>query len=152
MLGYWRNPEATARITGRDGWRHSGDLGYLDEAGYLQITGRIKDMIVRGGMNISAIEVEELLVQHPRISAAAVVGVPDDRLGERVGAFIVTTGGELALAELSDFLQDRFRLAKQKLPEVLHAVPELPMTASGKVNKRALREQAMQARSELPMA
>lgn len=139
MLGYWRNPDATAAMIGDGGWRHSGDLGYLDEAGYLQITGRIKDMIIRGGVNISSREVEEMLEQHPRVVSAAVIGVPDERLGERVGAFIVATGAEPTLTELTAFLEERFRLAKQKLPEVLHVVPELPMTATGKVSKQELR-------------
>jgi cyclohexanecarboxylate-CoA ligase/acyl-CoA synthetase len=141
MLGYWRNPDATAAAIDSAGWRHSGDLGYLDAAGYLQITGRIKDMIIRGGVNISSREVEEMLEQHPRVAAAAVVGVPDERLGERVGAFVVATGAEPTLPELTAFLQERFRLAKQKLPEVLRVLPELPMTATGKVSKQELRAQ-----------
>jgi cyclohexanecarboxylate-CoA ligase/acyl-CoA synthetase len=145
MLGYWRNPEASAAAIGSDGWRHSGDLGYLDAAGYLQITGRIKDMIIRGGVNISSREVEEMLSQHPRVAAAAIVGIPDDRLGERVGAFVVAAGAEPTLPELTAFLQERFRLAKQKLPEVLRVLPELPMTATGKVNKQELRAQVRQA-------
>jgi acyl-CoA synthetase (AMP-forming)/AMP-acid ligase II len=139
MLGYWRNPETTAAAIGSDGWRHSGDLGYLDAAGYLQITGRIKDMIIRGGVNISSREVEEMLSQHPHVAAAAIVGIPDDRLGERVGAFVVAAGAEPTLPELTAFLEERFRLAKQKLPEVLRVLPELPMTATGKVNKQELR-------------
>ena len=145
MLGYWRNPDATVAVIGGGGWRHSGDLGYLDADGYLQITGRIKDMIIRGGVNISSREVEEMLEQHPRVAAAAVVGVPDDRLGERVGAFVVPAGAEPTLAQLTAFLQERFRLAKQKLPEVLRVVSELPMTATGKVSKQELRDQVSQA-------
>jgi cyclohexanecarboxylate-CoA ligase/acyl-CoA synthetase len=145
MLGYWHNADATAAAIDSVGWRHSGDLGYLDAAGYLQITGRIKDMIIRGGINISSREVEEMLDQHPRVKTAAVVGVPDDRLGERVGAFVVAAGAEPTLAELTAFLQERFRLAKQKLPEVLRVLPELPMTATGKVNKHELRAQVAKA-------
>jgi len=145
MLGYWRNPDASATAIDRAGWRHSGDLGYLDAAGYVQITGRIKDMIIRGGVNISSREVEEMLEQHPRVAAAAVVGVPDERLGERVGAFVVAAGPEPTLAELTAFLEERFRLAKQKLPEVLCVLPELPMTATGKVSKQELRAQVRQA-------
>ena len=144
MLGYWRNPDATAAAIDCAGWRHSGDLGYLNAAGYLQITGRTKDMIIRGGVNISSREVEEMLEQHPRVAAAAVVGVPDDRLGERVGAFVVAAGAEPTLAELTAFLEERFRLARQKLPEVLHVVSELPMTATGKVSKQELRAQLRQ--------
>jgi acyl-CoA synthetase (AMP-forming)/AMP-acid ligase II len=145
MLGYWQNPAATAAAIDSAGWRHSGDLGYLDAAGYLQITGRIKDMIIRGGVNISSREVEEMLEQHPRVAAAAVVGAPDERLGERVGAFVVANGAEPTLAELTAFLQERFRLAKQKLPEILRMLPELPMTATGKVNKQELRAQLRSA-------
>jgi cyclohexanecarboxylate-CoA ligase len=100
-------------------------------------------MIIRGGINISSREIEEMLEQHPRIVSAAVVGVPDERLGERIGAFVVATpGAEPTLAELTAFLNERFRLAKQKLPEVLRVVPELPMTATGKVAKQVLRAQA----------
>jgi acyl-CoA synthetase (AMP-forming)/AMP-acid ligase II len=139
MLGYWRNPLATANVIQADGWRHSGDLGTLDDQGYLQITGRIKDMIIRGGMNISTREIEEMLERHPDVRMAAVVGVPDEKLGERVGAFIVPAAGEPTLAELTDFLESEFRLAKQKLPEVLRIVSELPMTPTGKVSKRHLR-------------
>jgi acyl-CoA synthetase (AMP-forming)/AMP-acid ligase II len=145
MLSYWRNPDASAAAIDRAGWRHSGDLGYLDTAGYLQITGRIKDMIIRGGVNISSREVEEMLEEHPRVAAAAVVGVPDERLGERVGAFVVPAGAAPSLADLTAFLQERFRLAKQKLPEALYVLPELPMTATGKVNKQELRAQARPA-------
>jgi acyl-CoA synthetase (AMP-forming)/AMP-acid ligase II len=139
MLGYWRNPVATAAVIDSNGWRRSGDLGFVDRAGYLQITGRIKDMIIRGGLNISSGEVEELLEMHPAVAATAVVGVPDPRLGERVGAFVVPDGPEPTLADLTGFLEREFRLAKQKLPEVLFVVRELPMTATGKVNKQALR-------------
>jgi acyl-CoA synthetase (AMP-forming)/AMP-acid ligase II len=140
MLGYWRRPDATARVIDLNGWRHSGDLGRQDEAGYLQITGRIKDMIIRGGLNISSLEIEQMLAQHPRISAAAVIGVPDTRLGERICAVVVVDGEPLGLSEITDFLRERFRLAKQKLPEFLHVVPEFPMTATGKVSKRDLRD------------
>jgi len=86
-----------------------------------------------------------MLEQHPRVAAAAVVGVPDERLGERVGAFVVAAGPEPTLAELTAFLEERFRLAKQKLPEVLCVLPELPMTATGKVSKQELRAQVRQA-------
>jgi len=86
-----------------------------------------------------------MLEQHPRIAAAAVVGVPDERLGERVGAFVVAAGAEPTLAELTAFLEERFRLAKQKLPEVLRVLPELPKTATGKVSKQELQAQVRQA-------
>jgi non-ribosomal peptide synthetase component E (peptide arylation enzyme) len=86
-----------------------------------------------------------MLSQHPRVAAAAIVGIPDDRLGERVGAFVVAAGAEPTLPELTAFLEERFRLAKQKLPEVLRVLPELPMTATGKVNKQELRAQVRQA-------
>jgi len=85
-----------------------------------------------------------MLEQHPRVAAAAVIGVPDDRLGERVGAFIVATGADPTLAELTAFLEERFRLAKPKLPEALRVLPELPMTATGKVSKQELRAQVRQ--------
>ena len=124
-----------------DGWFRTGDVGILDSEGYLRITDRKKDIIVRGGENIASKEVEDVLMAHPDVEAAAVVGAPDDRYGERVCAFVVLNPGKpLGLSQV----QDHFRasgLARQKTPERLHIVAELPRTASGKVQKQLLRQQ-----------
>src|SRR5262249_12252291 len=110
MLGYWRNAQATARACTSDGWRRSGDLGRLDAEGYVQITGRIKDMVIRGGMNISAREVEELIEANPAVAAVAVFGVPDAKLGERVGAAVIPAGGaSLTSDEVVRYLEERFQ-------------------------------------------
>jgi acyl-CoA synthetase (AMP-forming)/AMP-acid ligase II len=142
MLGYWQDPELTARSVDAGGVSRSGDLGRADDAGYLRVTGRIKDMIIRGGVNISAAEVENHLLAHPGVAAAAVVAVPDRRLGERACAFIVARGEPPSLAELTGFLRQERRIAPQKLPEMLQIVESLPMTMTGKVQKFLLRDRA----------
>jgi cyclohexanecarboxylate-CoA ligase len=121
-----------------DGWFRTGDLGTVDDAGRLTITGRAKDVIIRGGENLSAREIEDLLAEHPCVGEAAVVGFPDEVLGERVCAFVVGDGSSPALEELVSFLRGR-GVAAQKLPERLRVVDELPRTASGKVQKFVLR-------------
>jgi acyl-CoA synthetase (AMP-forming)/AMP-acid ligase II len=141
MLGYWQDPELTARSVGPDGVSRSGDLGRVDEDGYLRVTGRIKDMIIRGGINISAAEVENHLLAHPNVAEAAVVAVPDERLGEKACAFIVPRGEAPTLAELTRFLREERRIAPQKLPEYLQVAQSLPTTMTGKVQKFLLRDQ-----------
>jgi cyclohexanecarboxylate-CoA ligase/acyl-CoA synthetase len=143
MLGYWNAPELTDAAIDERGISASGDLGRVDAAGYLRVTGRIKDLIIRGGTNISAAEVENHLITHPGIAAAAVVAAPDARLGEKACAFIVPRdpGDVLTLDELTVYLRDERRIAMQKLPEMLVVVDEIPMTASGKIQKFVLREQ-----------
>jgi acyl-CoA synthetase (AMP-forming)/AMP-acid ligase II len=143
MVGYWKDEARTAASLDAEGWWHTGDIGRLDEAGYLRVTGRIKDIIIRGGQNISAREVEEHVLAHPKVGAVAVVGMPDDRLGEKACAFVVPAAGGQAptLEELVPFLRDVRRIAAQKMPERLEVVDTLPMTASGKVQKFQLREQ-----------
>ena len=106
------------------------------------MTGRVKDMIIRGGLNISAAEVENHLLAHPRVAAAAVVAAPDHRLGEKACAFVVARGEPPTLAELTDFLRRERRIAPQKLPEMLQVVDALPTTMTGKVQKFLLREAA----------
>jgi non-ribosomal peptide synthetase component E (peptide arylation enzyme) len=140
MLGYWRNREATEAIKTADGWRRTGDLGFFDADGYLRITGRAKEMIIRGGMNISTRELEELLRQHPKVSDVAVVGLPDPTLGERACAFVVAAGDPPTLPELIQYLLDEHQLAKPKLPERLELIKALPLSATGKVQKMALYE------------
>jgi acyl-CoA synthetase (AMP-forming)/AMP-acid ligase II len=135
MTGYWRNPELTAEAL-RDGWLHTGDLGRLDERGYLYIVDRKKDLIISGGENIYPREVEEVLYAHPAVREAAVIGVPDETWGESVKA-VVVPAGELAPDELIAFC--RSRLARYKCPKVVELRAELPKTPSGKVLKRELR-------------
>jgi cyclohexanecarboxylate-CoA ligase/acyl-CoA synthetase len=141
MLGYWRDPERTAASIGPDGVSATGDLGRIDERGYLKVTGRIKDLIIRGGTNISAGEVEDHLITHPKVASVAVVGMPDRVLGERACAFVVPAEGEPpTLEELTGYLRNERRIAVVKLPERLELIDALPMTATGKVQKFVLRQ------------
>lgn len=139
FVGYLGPPELTASCF--DGpWFDTGDMAILDEDGYVRITGRRGDMIIRGGENISVAYVEDVLHEHPAVAAAAVVGMPDPRLGERACAFVVLkSGSSLDFAALQDFM-DRQGLAKPYWPERLEIVPELPRTASGKIQKYRLRQ------------
>jgi cyclohexanecarboxylate-CoA ligase/acyl-CoA synthetase len=143
LLEYWRRPDLTAAALDAQGWWGTGDLGRVDEDGYLRVTGRLKDIIIRGGFNISAREVEEALVAHPTIREAAVIGLPDPELGERACAVVVAdpAGDGLTLAELRRHLHDEHRMAVWKVPERIEVVEALPTTATGKVQKYALREQ-----------
>ena len=143
MLGYWRDRERTAEAIEPNGISHSGDLGRVDEQGYLEVTGRIKDLIIRGGTNISALEVEEHLLTHPKVANAAVVGIPDRVLGERACAFVVpaSTQEPPTFDELTGYLRHERKIAVVKLPERLEIIEELPMTATGKVQKSVLRDQ-----------
>ena len=139
MLGYFRDPDQTALLYTPDGFSRSGDLGYMDADGYVRVTGRIKDIIIRGGLNISAREIEDHLLEHPAITSVAVVAMPDERLGERACAYVVLRrDATLTFEEMSRFLAER-EIAIQKRPERLEIVEALPMTASGKVQKHVLR-------------
>lgn len=144
ILGYWRNPERSAATIDGDGWHHTGDLGRLDADGYLRVTGRLKEIIIRGGTNISANEIEEHLLAHPGIHQAAVVGYPDERLGERACAVVVPTSSstDLTLSDVTEFLRGEQQISTHKLPERMIVVNELPMTATGKIQKFRLRELA----------
>lgn len=136
---YFRDEEASAR-TWKDGWLYSEDLGYLDEDGFLYITGRKKDVIIRGGNNIYAVDVENALYEHPRVLQAAVVGLPHPVLGEDVGAYLVPVAGEeLSLEEVQTFCEEH--LADYKRPRHVRIVEELPRNAMGKVLKRQLIEE-----------
>jgi len=139
MMGYWRDPELTAKTIDANGWCHSGDLGRMDEEGYVRVSGRAKDIIIRGGVNISAREIEEHLTQHPKVSAVAVVSMPDRKLGEKACAYLVPVDEPPTLEELISFLKNQ-RIAVQKLPERLEVVESLPLTATGKVKKSELRQ------------
>ena len=141
MKGYYGMPEATAAVIDSDGWLHSGDLGTVDEDGYYRITGRIKDMIIRGGENIYPREIEEFLYTMPGIEDVQVVGVPDAKYGEVVGAFITRTAGStITEADVREFA--RARMARYKAPAHVFFVDAYPQTASGKVQKYLLREEA----------
>jgi acyl-CoA synthetase (AMP-forming)/AMP-acid ligase II len=125
-----------------DGWAHMGDLGYLDEDGYLHVVGRLKDIVIRGGTNINPYEVEAALREHPQIADVCVVGRPDRELGERVMAFVVTRDGKrLDVEQLREFLSRR-GTARYKWPEFVEVVSEIPVSGPGKVDRRALRERA----------
>lgn len=137
--GYWRNPEETARLITEDGWVRTGDLGRLDEDGYLTVVGRTKDVVITGGMNVYPADVESVVAAHPSVLEAAVVGVPHPVYGETVAAVVVPrTGRTLELEELREFC--RPRLADYKVPRLLRIVGSLPRTASGKVLKSRLRD------------
>lgn len=136
MKGYYRRPEETAEAL-RGGWFHTGDIGIIDAEGYVSIVDRKKELILRGGMNVYPREIEELLITHPAVSLVAVVGVPDDRLGEEVKAYVVrTSGADVSEDELIDWSRDR--LAAYKYPRTIEFRDSLPMGATGKVLKRAL--------------
>jgi acyl-CoA synthetase (AMP-forming)/AMP-acid ligase II len=140
MIEYFNDDEQTAALFTPEGFSRSGDLGQMDRDGYVRVTGRLKDIIIRGGMNISAREVEDHLVRHPAIADVAVVGMPDERLGEKVCAYVVLAepSAALTLNDITDYLRAE-KVATQKLPERLEIVSALPMTASGKVQKHILR-------------
>ncbi|HCN5020255.1 TPA: medium-chain fatty-acid--CoA ligase [Escherichia coli] len=144
FMGYFDEPELTARALDEEGWYYSGDLCRMDEAGYIKITGRKKDIIVRGGENISSREVEDILLQHPKIHDACVVAMPDERLGERSCAYVVLKAPHhsLSLEEVVAFFS-RKRVAKYKYPEHIVVTEKLPRTASGKIQKFLLRKDIM---------
>ena len=141
-IGYYNNPEVNRESFTDDGWFHTGDQGSFDERGNLRIVGRTKEMLIRGGANIYPREIEEVLYQHSKVLDAAIVGIPDHRLGERVCACIVPRAGEsMTLEELVAFLRDK--IARYKLPEFLHLLEDLPRTPTGKVRKGPLRDIAV---------
>ena len=137
MQGYWRAPEATAE-TIRDGWLHTGDVGYLDDDGYLFIVDRKKDLIIRGGFNVYPRDVEDALLEHPAVAAAGVVGRPDERHGEEVVAFVaLRTPGEVSGDDLVEWA--RGRIGGYKYPREVHVLDSIPLTAVGKLDRKALR-------------
>lgn len=144
MLGYWEQPDRTAEAVDAEGWMHTGDLAVMDEEGYLNITGRLKDMVIRGGENTYPREVEEFLHTHPDILDVQVVGVPDVKYGEELMAWIRPRPGasELTAEALREYCAGR--IARYKVPRYVHLVEEFPMTVTGKVRKVEMRERAVE--------
>ena len=142
MLGYWEQPDKTAEVL-QDGWMHTGDIAVMDEHGYVQITGRIKDMVIRGGENIYPREIEEFLYTHPDVLDAQVVGVPDARYGEELCAWIRMREGATPLTAEAVRGFATGKLAHYKIPRYVHIVDEFPMTVTGKVRKVEMRERSV---------
>ncbi|MGI9293654.1 MAG: AMP-binding protein, partial [Pseudomonadales bacterium] len=143
MQGYWDDPERTANTVDSDGWLHSGDIGVMDAEGYVQVTGRIKDMIIRGGENIFPREIEEFLYTHPDIQEVQVFGIPDDRYGEQVCAWIKTQEGSTMTADdVKAYCRDQ--ITHFKVPYYISFVDEYPMTVTGKMQKFVMREQMIE--------
>ena len=137
MKGYYKKPEETAEAM-RGGWFHTGDIGTIDEEGYLSIVDRKKDMILRGGFSVYPRELEEVMLSHPAVSLVAVIGVPDERLGEEVKAFVVKKPeASVTEAELREWCREQF--AAYKYPRIIEFRAELPTSATGKILKRELR-------------
>ncbi|RSD12045.1 AMP-binding protein [Amycolatopsis eburnea] len=143
MLGYWEQPDKTAEAIDKARWMHTGDLAVMDGDGYLNITGRIKDMVIRGGENLYPREIEEFLYTHPDILDAQVIGVPDEKYGEELMAWIrMREGAEPLTAEkVREFCEGK--LARYKVPRYVHVVEEFPMTVTGKVRKVEMREKSI---------
>lgn len=143
MKGYYKNSEDTAAVIDEDGFLHTGDLAVMDEEGYCRITGRLKDMIIRGGENIYPREIEEFLYKHSNILDVQIVGVPDETFGEEISAWIkLKSGASMTADELKEYCKGK--IARYKIPRYIAFVEEFPMTASGKVQKFKLREQALE--------
>ncbi|HUE58470.1 MAG TPA: AMP-binding protein, partial [Acidimicrobiales bacterium] len=140
MLGYWNEPDKTAEAVDSAGWMHTGDLGVMREDGYVNIVGRIKDMVIRGGENVYPREIEEFLYSHPDIEDVAVIGVPDDRYGEEIMAWIRLRPGaaELDVDAIRDFC--RGNIAHHKIPRYIRIVDSFPMTVTGKIRKVEMRQ------------
>jgi acyl-CoA synthetase (AMP-forming)/AMP-acid ligase II len=139
MQGYLDDPVATAEAIDADGWLHTGDLGSFTESGRLRIVGRKKDMFIVGGFNAYPAEIEGFLLEHPAVAQAAVIGVPDDRLGQVGKAFIVVKDGETAVSGDELIAWSRDRMAGFKVPRFVEFTDELPLNATGKVMKDKLR-------------
>lgn len=143
MKGYYNMPEATAAVIDKDGWLHTGDLATMDENGYCNITGRLKDMIIRGGENIYPREIEEFLYTHPQIMDVQVLGIPSEKYGEEVMACIrVKPGQELTEDDVREYCQGK--ISRHKIPKFIHFMEQYPTTASGKVQKFKIREMAIE--------
>ena len=142
MAGYYKMPEKTAEAIDRDGWLHTGDLATMDASGHVNIVGRVKDMVIRGGENLFPAEIEAFLIRHPKVADAQIVGVPDAFFGEELLAVVIPRAGEqLTEQELRDYCTGQ--ISHQKIPRYFQFVESYPMTASDKVQKFVLREQAI---------
>jgi fatty-acyl-CoA synthase len=142
MLGYWEQPDKTAEAID-DGWMHTGDIGVMRDDGYVSITGRIKDLVIRGGENIYPREIEEFLYQHPDIEDVQVIGVPDERYGEELCAWVRMRSGAEPLDADSVRAYATGRLAHYKIPRYVVVVEDFPMTVTGKVRKVEMREKSV---------
>jgi fatty-acyl-CoA synthase len=143
MIGYWDQPEKTAEVL-VNGWMHTGDLATMDDEGYVNIVGRIKDMVIRGGENVYPREVEEFLYTHPDVVDAQVIGVPDEKYGEELMAWVRLRPGAEAMTIESLRAFCAGKLAHYKIPRYVHVVEEFPMTVTGKVRKVEMRERAVE--------
>src|SRR3954454_3366445 len=143
MLGYWQDPERTAEAIDPAGWMHTGDLATMDDDGYLNIVGRSKDMVIRGGENVYPREIEEFLYTHDAVADVQVIGVPDERCGEEIMAWVIPREG---MAVTEDELREycRGKIAHFKIPRYIATCNEFPMTVTGKIQKFKLREQAIE--------
>ena len=143
MKGYYKMPEATAAAIDADGWLHTGDLARRNPDGNYKITGRIKDMIIRGGENIYPKEIEDFIYTHPKVKDVQVIGVPDEQYGEEIMAVVILREGEtLTEDELKDYI--RSHMAKHKTPRYISFVDAFPMNAAGKILKYKMRENAVE--------
>ena len=148
MRGYWNQPDRSAEVVDEEGWMHTGDLASIDAGGYCRIVGRCKDMIIRGGENVYPAEVEQYLYRHPAVEQVAVFGVPDEKFGEIVCAWIVARAGQSVSAE--ELVQYcRSRIAHYKVPAHIRLVEQMPATVTGKLQKYLMR-QAMAKELEIP--
>jgi fatty-acyl-CoA synthase len=139
MLGYWDDEEKTSEAIDEAGWMHTGDTATIDAEGFANIVGRIKDMVIRGGENLYPREVEEFLYRHPKVQDVQVVGVPDDKYGEELCAWIILKPGEAATDEdMRAFCKDQ--IARHKVPRYIRFVDGFPMTVTGKVQKFVMRD------------
>jgi fatty-acyl-CoA synthase len=139
MLGYWNDPGATREAIDRARWMHTGDLAVMREDGYLNIVGRIKDMVIRGGENISPREIEEFLYAHPKVADVQVIGVPDEKYGEEICAWIrLKEGASATEHEIREFC--RGKIATYKIPRYVRVTEDFPMTVTGKIQKFRMRE------------
>jgi fatty-acyl-CoA synthase len=143
MLGYWEEPDKTAEAIDAARWMHTGDLGVMDDEGYVNITGRIKDMVIRGGENIYPREVEELLYTHPDVLDAQVIGVPDEKYGEELMVWVRMRDGAdpLTVDGVREFCTGQ--IARYKIPRYVHVTEEFPMTVTGKIRKIEMREKSI---------
>jgi fatty-acyl-CoA synthase len=139
MIGYWDDPEQTAEAIDPEGWMHTGDLATIDEEGYCNIVGRIKDMVIRGGENVFPREIEEYLFRHPKIEDVQVIGVPDPKYGEEICAWIKLRAGEISSREeIAAFCKGQ--IAHYKIPRYVKFVDSFPMTVTGKIQKFEMRK------------